>query len=216
MQKVLRKRIFRDFKENLPRYLALAFLLILSMYMVVSVVGAAETVMRGTTTEAEKQNVEDGQFSLFVPMKESEWDALTDKGITLEKMFFLDYAVDGYKTIRVFRNRTEINTIAICAGKLAQADDELVLERQYAEKNDIHVGDTIVLGDRTYKVSGIGTVPDYDSPLKSLSDTSCDSLNFGLAFVTDEAYTTLQKEGKSAKSEEYYLSLIHISEPTRH
>ena len=101
MQKVLRKRIFRDFKENLPRYLALAFLLILSMYMVVSVVGAAETVMRGTTTEAEKQNVEDGQFSLFVPMKESEWDELTDKGITLEKMFFLDYAVDGDKTIRV-------------------------------------------------------------------------------------------------------------------
>lgn len=206
MQKVLRKRIFRDFKENLPRYLALAFLLILSMYMVVSVVGAAETVMRGTTTEAEKQNVEDGQFSLFVPMKESEWDALTDKGITLEKMFFLDYAVDGDKTIRVFRNRTEINTIAICAGKLAQADDELVLERQYAEKNAIHVGDTIVLGDRTYKVSGIGTVPDYDSPLKSLSDTSCDSLNFGLAFVTDEAYTILQKEGKSEKSEEYYYA----------
>ena len=203
MQKVLRKRIFRDFKENLPRYLALAFLLILSMYMVVSVVGAAETVMRGTTTEAEKQNVEDGQFSLFVPMKESEWDELTDKGITLEKMFFLDYVVDGDKTLRVFRNRTEIDTIAIYAGKLAQADDELVIERQYAEKNDIHVGDAIVLGDRTYKVSGIGTVPDYDSPLKSLGDTGCDSLNFGLAFVTDEVYTTLQKEGKSAKSEEY-------------
>ena len=206
MQKVLRKRIFRDFKENLPRYLALAFLLILSMYMVVSVVGAAETVMRGTTTEAEKQNVEDGQFSLFVPMKESEWDELTDKGITLEKMFFLDYVVDGDKTLRVFRNRTDIDTIAIHEGKLAQADDELVIERQYAEKNDIHVGDTIVLGDRTYKVSGIGTVPDYDSPLKSLGDTGCDSLNFGLAFVTDEVYTTLQKEGKSAKSEEYYYA----------
>ena len=206
MQKVLRKRIFRDFKENLPRYLALAFLLILSMYMVVSVVGAAETVMRGTTTEAEKQNVEDGQFSLFVPMKESEWNELTDKGITLEKMFFLDYVVDGDKTLRVFRNRTDIDTIAIHEGKPAQADDELVIERQYAEKNDIHVGDTIVLGDRTYKVSGIGTVPDYDSPLKSLGDTGCDSLNFGLAFVTDEVYTTLQKEGKSAKSEEYYYA----------
>jgi hypothetical protein len=176
------------------------------MYMVVSIVGAAETVMRGTTTEAKKQNVEDGQFSLFVPMKESEWDALTDKGITLEKMFFLDYDVDGDKTLRVFKNRTKIDTIAIHAGKLAQADDELVLERQYAEKNDIHVGDTIVLGDRTYKVSGIGTVPDYDSPLKSLGDTVCDSLNFGLAFVTDEAYTILQTEGKSEKSEEYYYA----------
>ena len=113
MQKLLRKRSFRDFKENLPRYLALAFLLILSMYMVVSIVGAAETVMRGTTTEAKKQNVEDGQFSLFVPMKESEWDALTDKGITLEKMFFLDYDVDGDKTLRVFKNRTKIDTIAV-------------------------------------------------------------------------------------------------------
>ena len=114
MQKVLRKRIFRDFKENLPRYLALAFLLILSMYMVVSVVGAAETVMRGTTTEAEKQNVEDGQFSLFVPMKESEWDELTDKGITLEKMFFSAYC----------RSRT--SSSSACASLPAQIEIVLI------------------------------------------------------------------------------------------
>ena len=42
MQKVLRKRIWRDFKSNLPRYLALSLLIILAMYLVVSLVGAAE------------------------------------------------------------------------------------------------------------------------------------------------------------------------------
>ena len=40
MQKVLRKRIWRDFKSNLPRYLALSLLIILAMYLVVSLVGA--------------------------------------------------------------------------------------------------------------------------------------------------------------------------------
>ena len=113
MQKVLRKRIFRDFKENLPRYLALAFLLILSMYMVVSVVGAAETVMRGTTTEAEKQNVEDGQFSLFVPMKESEWDALTDKGITLEKMFACSVIVPALIQLRFMKGSRHRQTMSL-------------------------------------------------------------------------------------------------------
>lgn len=47
MQKVLRKRIWRDFKSNLPRYLALSLLIILAMYLVVSLVGAAETIIWG-------------------------------------------------------------------------------------------------------------------------------------------------------------------------
>ena len=36
MQKVLRKRVLRDLKENLFRYIALAFLIIIGMYVVVS------------------------------------------------------------------------------------------------------------------------------------------------------------------------------------
>ena len=47
MQKILRKRVFRDLKENLFRYIALGSLIILSMYMVVSLIGAAETIISG-------------------------------------------------------------------------------------------------------------------------------------------------------------------------
>ena len=74
------------------------------------------------------------------------------------------------------------------------------------KKNNIKTGDTIVIGENEYIVCGIGTVPDYNSPLKSLGDTGCDSLNFGIAFVTDKAYERLLSEGKSAKSEEYYYA----------
>lgn len=210
MQRVLRKRILRDFKENLARYLALAFLIILSMYLVVSIVGAAETIIRGSKVSDEEQLVEDGQFSLFVPMTDSEWDALTAKGLTLEKMFYLDYTVEGDKTIRVYKDRTDIDLVKIQQGAAAQNGQELVLERKYAEKNAISVGDSLTLGGREYTVCGIGTVPDYDSPLKSLGDTGCDSLNFGIAFVTESTYDTLCAEGKSAQSEQYdYAYLLN-------
>ena len=208
MQKVLRKRILRDFKTNIVRYLALGFLIILSMYLVVSMLAAAETIIRGSQKSDKESNVEDGEFSLFVPMKDYEWEKLEDKGITLEKMFFMDYSVDDDITLRVFQNREQINRMILKEGSLAEKEDEVVLERRYAEIHDIQLGDSVEIGGREFTVTGIGTVPDYDSMLKSLGDTSCDSQHFGLAFVTADTYTAMQKEGKAAKSEEYYYAYL--------
>ena len=39
-------------------------------------------------------------------------------------------------------------------------------------------------------------VPDYDSMLKSLGDTGCDSKNFGLGFVDSDTYDVMRNEGK--------------------
>lgn len=208
MQKVLRKRILRDFKTNIARYLALGFLIILSMYLVISMLGAAETIIRGSLKADADAHAEDGEFSLFVPMKESEEEDLRARGITLEKMFFLDYTVEESKTLRLFENREEINQITLKEGSLAAAEDEVVLERRYAEINGIQIGDKIEIGGHVFRVVGIGTVPDYDCTLKTLGDTGCDSQNFGLAFVTADTYQAMRKEGKSAKSEEYYYAYL--------
>ena len=208
MQKVLRKRILRDFKTNIPRYLALGFLIILSMYLVISMLGAAETIIRGSLKADADAHAEDGEFSLFVPMKESEEEDLRARGITLEKMFFLDYTVEEFKTLRLFENREEINQITLKEGSPAAAEDEVVLERRYAEINGIRVDDKIEIGGHVFRVVGIGTVPDYDCTLKTLGDTGCDSQNFGLAFVTADTYQAMRKEGKSAKSEEYYYAYL--------
>lgn len=208
MQKVLRKRILRDFKTNIARYLALGFLIILSMYLVISMLGAAETIIRGSLKADADAHAEDGEFSLFMPMKESEEEALRARGITLEKMFFLDYTVEESKTLRLFANREEINQITLKEGSPAAAEDEVVLERRYAEINGIRVDDKIEIGGHVFRVVGIGTVPDYDCTLKTLGDTGCDSQNFGLAFVTADTYQAMRKEGKSAKSEEYYYAYL--------
>lgn len=206
MQKVLRKRILRDFKSNLPRYLALSLLIILAMYLVVSLVGAAETIIRGSENADSRQCVEDGDFSLFVPMKDEEMEDLEADGVTIEPQFYMDYEIDEDHTIRIFANRDEVNRIDLVKGTLAEKENELVVERQFAEKNDISAGDVITFGGREFTVTGIGTTPDYDNVLKSLGDTGCDCLHFGTGFVAADVYDTLRAEEKSIKSEEYYYA----------
>lgn len=206
MQKVLRKRIWRDFKSNLPRYLALSLLIILAMYLVVSLVGAAETIIRGSENADSRQCVEDGDFSLFVPMKDEEMEDLEADGVTIEPQFYMDYEIDEDHTIRIFANRDEVNRIDLVKGTLAEKGNELVVERQFAEKNDISAGDVITFGGREFTVTGIGTTPDYDNVLKSLGDTGCDCLHFVTGFVAADVYDTLRAEEKSIKSEEYYYA----------
>ena len=206
MQKVLRKRIWRDFKSNLPRYLALSLQIILAMYLVVSLVGAAETIIRGSENADSRQCVEDGDFSLFVPMKDEEMEDLEADGVTIEPQFYMDYEIDEDHTIRIFANRDEVNRIDLVKGTLAEKGNELVVERQFAEKNDISAGDVITFGGREFTVTGIGTTPDYDNVLKSLGDTGCDCLHFGTGFVAADVYDTLRAEEKSIKSEEYYYA----------
>ena len=109
MQKILRKRILRDLKENVFRYLALGFLVILGMYVVISMVGAAETIITGTADVAKENKVEDGQFSLFAPLTEKEKSTLEGDGITLEAHFYLDYSIEDNSVLRVFSQRNEID-----------------------------------------------------------------------------------------------------------
>lgn len=202
MQKILRKRVFRDLKENLFRYLALGLLIILCMYMIGSLVGAGETIVQGVDEQAEKNHVEDGQFTCFVPLSKGNNKVLAEHDVELEKMFYLDFAKQK-ETIRVFQNRQKINLVALREGRLAEKENEIVLERRYAEEHQYTVGSQIMLGKIKFQVTGIATTPDYDAPLRKMSDTIVDSKNFGTAFVGKRAYNKLKQSHLAAQSEEY-------------
>lgn len=206
MQKVLRRRILRDLRANKFRYLALAVLIIMSMYLVISLVGASETIMQGGAASDREHKVEDGQFSVFVPLTASEKDEITQKGLSLEENFYLDYNMKDQSVLRVFQNRQKINLAVVREGRLAKADDEVMLEQRYSEEHRIKVGDKVTIGGETLKVSGIGCVPDYNAPYHNLSDSTVGSKQFGLAFVTAGQYKKMQDQGKSAQTEVYNYS----------
>ena len=166
MQNILRKRVGREFRENLLRYLALGFLILLGMYIVVSLVGAADTVIYGVERNAEELCMEDGEFTVFVPLTEQEEQKLTGLGVTLEKMFYMDFT-ENDSTLRVFRTREKINRIALEEGRTAEQTEEAVLEKRYCEEHGIRIGDSLVIGGQQFQVTGIGSVPDYDAPYRN-------------------------------------------------
>lgn len=171
-------------------------------------IGTADTIMTGTEKLAESNHLEDGEFSLFVPLSDKEKDELTKQGITLEEQFYLDYAMEDNSTIRVFQNREDVNLIEMVEGNQAKTDTELVVERRYADEHNIEIGDNIVIADATFTVSGIGCSSDYDAPLKDFTDGSVDSFQFGTVFVTKEAYSHLLSGGGSLKAEEYVYAYL--------
>lgn len=203
MQKIFGKRIFRDLKENIFRYLALALLIILGMYLIVSVVGASETIIMGTTKKAEENHVEDGEFGVFVPLSENQEKTLLDEGITLERMFYLDFSHANNGVLRVFKNREGINLIALDQGRIGTNNQEIVLEKRYCEEHELSIGDKVQIAGETFSIVGVGSSPDYEAVYKSLSDSAIESKSFGTAFVTEGTYDKLKVSGKSEKSEEY-------------
>lgn len=203
MQKVLRKRVLRDLKENLFRYIALAFLIIIGMYVVVSLIGAGATIIDNGEAHDKANKIEDGQFSVFVPLSDDEISQLEDAGAEVEKMFYEDYDVMDGKTLRVFTNRKNIDLVECDEGRLAEADDEIVVEKRFSQVNDVSVGDTIQIAGNDFKVTGIGTSPDYNALFKEMSDTVVDSKVFGTVFITEKAYEKLHATGESVKTETY-------------
>lgn len=209
MQKILKKRVFRDLKSNAFRYFALSFLIVLGMYLIVSIVGSADTVVIRVNELSKENKLEDGEFSVFVPLTDAQEVELIEKGVNLEKMFSLDFTLEDKSTIRVFKNRKSINLLSLDKGRAAENKGEAVIEKRYSQENALDVGDAITIAGQSLLIVGIGTVPDYDAVYKELSDSSVDSRQFGLAFVNEEQYNLLLKSGKGAKSEQYTYSYVH-------
>lgn len=205
MNRVLNKRIFRDLKSNFLRYLALFLMIAMGMYIIVSVVGAAETVITRTEETGTINHVEDGQFSVFTQLTASQEKSITDKGVALEKMFSFDVEMPDNSVLRIFRVREKIDLIDLDYGRIPENSGEILLEKRYCEEHEISVGDMVKIGESNYTVTGIGTVPDYDSPTKNFSDASVNSSLFGVGFVVPEDYEALGCLGKTESLRYAYM-----------
>lgn len=207
MQRILSKRVLRDIRENLLRYLALFFLVALVMYMVVAIVGAAETIMQGTKESGRIHHREDGQFGVFVPLTDDEIAQITEKGVTLQRDFSLDFHL-GQSTLRVYQARETVDLFVPSQGSELPAQGEILLEQHYAEKHELELGDTLTVGGRDFTVSGIGSTPDYDAAYEKTSDTTVDSNLFGVGFVTSEDYEALKAGGENFRTEDYTYTYL--------
>lgn len=191
MNRVLNRRLLRDLRVNFGRYLALLFMIFLGIYLVVSIVGSSEMVIQGTEKWKEKNHVEDGQFSVFLPLSEEKEKELSSDGNEIERMFSIDLRASDGSELRVFSIREKIDLIMLDEGVLPSSEKEAVIEKGYARVHDLSLGDSLVVEGSTFTITGIGSVPDYDQVLKTFSSPAVDFESFGLMFVAKDGYDAL-------------------------
>ncbi len=209
MNRILRKRFPRQIRADFFRLGSLFLMIALCMYIVIALVDAAEIIITGTENNQEESHIEDGQFTVFNALTESQISEIENGGVTIEPHISYDMTLDDGSVIRVFKNRTLIDTVTLDSGREATAANEIVLEKRYCEEHDISVGSILVIGGEEITVTGIGSSVDYDAPLKKFSDTAVDSTIFGTGFVSAEGYDHLKEIAKTGTEDLTYAFILN-------
>ena len=208
MGKVFLRRAVRDLKAGASRYLALSLLIGFSMFIVLSLMGSALTVIDYTKIRDDELRREDGEFTVFIPLTSDEINEIESTGVTIDPMFYIDCEMNAGKILRVYKIRDNLNQMSIVEGSSPSGDNEVLLERRFAEVNGIHPGDVITLGDETFTVRGIGATPDYNTVLRNFSDAVVDSASFGVLFVSEEKYNQMLSSGNYLSTEQYCYAYL--------
>ena len=166
MRNPLHKRILRELKDDFGKNVAVFLFLMLMVGFVSGGVVANSSMKQAYDGSFEKYNVEDGSFELADEADSSLSGILEETEVMITENYYLEESVfkEGEKkdsgTLRIFRNRTDVNKVCLMSGEMPSGDDEIGIDRMYAENNGISVGDTIEAGGRKLKVSGFVALPD--------------------------------------------------------
>lgn len=117
-------------------------------------------------------------------------------GVSLElrQFKFVDFESGGRAhTALVARDAERINLSYLEAGTKPERDNEVAVNRIYAEKNGIEIGDFFAMGDRRYRVTGYVLFPDYTLTTFDNSFTIDTGLQ-PLVLLTDAAYDDVAVE----------------------
>lgn len=185
----LLKRLPRELKRDFGKYFVI-FLFLAAAIAIVSGWNVAGNSMAVAYDEGfEKYNIEDGNFELESAASEPLLSALSTDGAEIFENFYVERETEGFEsTLRIFKKRTEVNLECLMEGEFPKTNDEIAVDRMYAENNKIAVGDTITVGGRAMKITGLVALSDYSALFSDPSDMMFDAVMFGVAVVTDEGF----------------------------
>ena len=196
MKSPLRKRIPRELKGEIGKYLVVFILMVATIGLVSGFLVADGSMIQAYNEGFEKYNIEDGNFRLGERLYRGQKEAIEDEGIKVYESYYIEDSLSNGSTMRFFKNRTDVNKVCLMEGKLAEKTGEIAIDRMYADNNSLEIGDTLKSADGKYswKITGYVALPDYSCLFSDNNDTMFDAVKFGVGIVAPEGYTALEKE----------------------
>ena len=191
---VLRKRFFRELKREFGKYAVIFLFLTGAIGFVSGFLVASDSMLTAYNESFEKYRVEDGNFELTAPAEEELPAALSKEGITVYENYYLSEDVkETEATLRIFKNRTAVNLVCLMEGEFPKDAEEIAIDRMHADNNKLSVGDTLTVGKKLLRISGLVALSDYSALYEKQSDMMFDATKFGVAVMTEEGFAQMEE-----------------------
>lgn len=190
----LNKRYFRSIRSNLSFYISASILTIMTLFLFFMMNIAGEAIWEFGDIFFASQNLEDANFTTYLPISETEIEELEKKySVKLEPQYYSNIETNA-TTARVFKKTNEINLYSVTEGKDIEKNDEIIISEGYAVFNKISLGEQITIGNKAYTVTGFFQRPDYLYMLQNEDDSYKNITTFYLAYVTDDEFKNMGNE----------------------
>ena len=194
MKNPLRKRLPRELKGELGKYLVVFILMVASIGFVSGFLVADNSMLIAYNEGFEKYNIEDGNFRTAEQVHKTQREEIEALGVRLYDNYYVEEPLDNGSTMRFFKNRQQVDKVCLMKGELPAGTGEIAIDRMYADNNNLSVGDTLRSGKRTWKITGLVALSDYSCLFQNNNDSMFDAVKFGVSVVTEEEFDSLDQE----------------------
>lgn len=193
MRNPLRKRFAREIKNDFGKYLVLFLFFAILVGLVSGFLVDGSSIETTFYKNFETYNIEDGHITFTKALEPEMLQELEEKGKI--KLYDLNYADedidDNGTTLRIFKDRKEVDKTCMYSGRIPEAENEIAIDRLFAENNDLAIGDKISLKNKEYVISGFVALVDYGCLFENESDMMFNAINFGVGIMTEEGFEAL-------------------------
>lgn len=195
MKNPLNKRLLRELRTEFGKYAVIFLFMVMTIGLESGDLVASDSMIATCNQRYEKYHVENGHFHLKQKMKDQAIDKIEKEDVTVYPDFYVERSYKGKdkkeKTLRIYENRDKVNQLCIMDGNLPEKDNEIVIDRMFADNNKTKTGDILSIDGKDYTVSGLVSFSDYTTMFQNNSDMMFDSVNFGVAMGTKSEFESL-------------------------
>ena len=194
MKNPLNRRLTRELKGELGKYLVILILLIATIGFVSGFLVADGSMLMAYNESFEKYNIEDGHFTVVKQMNKAQKKNVEALGVTLYDLFYVEETlVTNDSTLRIFPDRKDVDKVCLMEGSMPEKSDEIAIDRMYADNNSLKVGDVIASTDHSWRVTGLVALSDYSALFSDNNDSMFDAIKFGVAIVAEKGFAQLDQ-----------------------
>lgn len=184
----LRHRHLRSLKDEAGQLLAIFVLLVLLVSEVCGYLVADESLQTAYWDGFDTYEVEDGNFTLQKALNSHQREMIEALGVRLEDLFYTTIHLQDGSRLRAFANRQGMNRACVMEGRLAQTTGEIAVDRMFAEKHGLAIGDSLSDGSKHWTITGLVALSDYSAQFENNNDSMFDVTQFGVSVVSSQEF----------------------------